>query len=105
MSEGTEVRLVDQPGIRSGALVRSLAGRDRGTCYIVLREVSSWRVAVANGKRRSVDRPKIKNRRHLMVLDWGEASLVLRLERGDRVTDQDVEKALAAIPLRTLEEV
>lgn len=102
---GTEVRLVDQPGIRPGALVRSLAGRDQGACYLVLRQVDERRVAVSNGRQRPVDRPKVKNRRHLEVLGWVEAALAFRLERGDRVSDQDIQKALETKPTRMLEEV
>lgn len=96
---------MDQPGIRPGALVRSLAGRDQGIRYLVLRQVDERRVMVVNGRQRSVDRPKVKNRRHLEVLAWAEPTLALRLERGDRVTDQDILKALEAIPTRVLEEV
>ncbi len=96
---------MDQPGIRPGALVRSLAGRDQGTCYVVLRQVDDRRVLVCNGQQRTVDRPKAKNRRHLEVLGWVESPLGNRLEKGDRVSDQDIKKALEAKPTRVLEEV
>lgn len=88
---------MDQPGIRSGALVRSLAGRDRGTSYVVLRQVDERLVSVINGRQRSADRPKVKNRRHLEVLGWVDANLALRLERGDRVSNDDVMTALDAL--------
>ncbi|HEY8346845.1 MAG TPA: KOW domain-containing RNA-binding protein [Symbiobacteriaceae bacterium] len=87
---------MDQPGIKPGTIVRSLAGRDQGTYYVVLRQVDERRVAVANGRRRPVSRPKPKNRRHLEVLGWVEGDLALRLERGDRVSDEEVMKALEA---------
>lgn len=96
---------MDQPGIRPGAVVRSLAGRDHGTCYVVLRQVDQRRVAATNGRQRPVDRPKVKNRRHLEVLGWVDADLALRLERGDRVTDNEIMKALESLPSRVLEEV
>lgn len=96
---------MDQPGLRPGAVVRSLAGRDQGTCYVVLRQVDERRVTVTNGRQRTVDRPKRKNRRHLEVLGWVDANLALRLERGDRVSDEDVTKALGSLPTRVLEEV
>lgn len=85
--------------------MRSLAGRDQGTSYIVLRPLDERRVAVADGKNRPADRPKAKNRRHLEVLGWVETDLALRLERGDRVSDIDIMKALEALPSRVLEEV
>lgn len=96
---------MEHPGVRSGAVVRSLTGRDQGTSYVVLRQVDERRVAVANGRHRRVDGPKVKNRRHLEVLGWVDANLALRLERGDRVSDMEIMKALDAWPLRALEEV
>lgn len=95
---------MDQPGLRPGAIVRSLAGRDQGCCYVVKRQVGERLVAVSNGRQRPIDRPKWKNRRHLVVLGWADATLALRLERGDKVTDTDVIKALEAYPSRVFEE-
>mgnify|MGYP000306333126 CR=1 FL=1 len=96
---------MDQPGLRPGAIVRSLAGRDLGSCYVVVRVVDERFVTVANGRRRPVARPKQKNRRHLEVLGWADASLALRLERGAKVTDEEIVKALETIPARVCEEV
>lgn len=96
---------MEQPGVRLGAVVRSLAGRDQGTSYVVLRQVDERRVAVSNGHQRPSDRPKVKNRRHLEVLGWVESNLCLRLERGDRVSDLEIKKALEALPPRIAEEV
>lgn len=96
---------MDQPGCRPGAIVRSLAGRDQGSCYVVIRQVDERLVAVSNGRQRPLDRPKQKNRRHLEVLGWADATLALRLERGDKVTDTDVVKTLEAYPSRVFEEV
>lgn len=89
---------MDQPGLRPGAIVRSLAGRDQGSCYVVLRQVDERLVAVVNGRQRPGNRPKRKNRRHLEVLGWANASLALRLERGDKVTDQDIAETLDPYP-------
>jgi large subunit ribosomal protein L14e len=96
---------VELPGVRPGALVRSLAGRDQGTNYVVLRQVDERRVSVSNGWHRTTNRPKVKNRRHLEVLGWVDANLALRLERGDRVSDDDLMKALAVLPSRVVKEV
>jgi len=85
--------------------VRSLAGRDEGSAYVVLRHVDERRVAVLDGRRRTGARPKVKNRRHLEVLGWVERDLALRLERGDRVSDIEIAKALDALSPRPLEEV
>ena len=96
---------MDQPGLRPGAIVRSLAGRDLGSLYVVVRVLDERFVAVANGLRRPVSRPKVKNRRHLEVIGWVDASLALRLERGAKVTDEQIAKALETIPARVYEGV
>ena len=96
---------MDLPGIRPGALVRSLAGRDEGMCYVVVRQVDERRTAVCDGRRRPLARPKVKSQRHLVVLGWVDANLALRIERGDRVSDLEIAKALEALPYPHLEEV
>lgn len=61
-----------------GALVASLAGRDRGTLYVVVQVLGPGRVAVADGKTRRAARPKGKNVRHLRLVagpqpEWAKA--------------------------------
>jgi len=68
----------------------------------VVRVLDERFVAVANGLRRTVSRPKVKNRRHLEVLGWVDASLALRLERGAMVTDEEIAKVLDEIPGESL---
>ncbi|OTA42083.1 MAG: hypothetical protein A6D92_01715 [Symbiobacterium thermophilum] len=96
---------MDQPGLRPGAIVRSLAGRDLGTYYVVVRTLDERFVAVANGRKRTMSRPKVKNRRHLEVIGWVDAPLAERLERGLKVTDEQIAKALETIAGRVNEGV
>ncbi|MCJ7806153.1 MAG: KOW domain-containing RNA-binding protein [Clostridia bacterium] len=51
--------------LKPGQLVRSLAGRDKGKHYLVLRETSPVYVLLVDGRSRPVDRPKKKNKAHL----------------------------------------
>ncbi len=51
--------------LKPGQLVRSLAGRDKGKHYLVLRELDHKYVLVVDGHRRPVARPKKKNKAHL----------------------------------------
>jgi len=60
---------------------------------------------VSNGKDRPLDKPKVKNRKHLEVLGWAAETLSQKLTRGDRVADAMIEQALSAIPPRVIEEV
>ncbi len=51
--------------LQPGQLVRSLAGRDKGKHYLVLRELDHKYVLLVDGRSRSVDWPKKKNKVHL----------------------------------------
>lgn len=96
---------MDQPGLRPGAVVRSLVGRDQATVYVVLRQEDERLVTVTDGDRRPYDRPKAKNRRHLEVVGWVESTLAERFSRGERVPDQEISKALRAFHLHEQKEV
>lgn len=48
-----------------GQLVRSLAGRDHGSHYLVLEVLDERYVLLVNGRSRPVERPKKKNIIHL----------------------------------------
>jgi len=72
--------------LRPGQLVRSLAGRDKGNHYLVLRELDDKIVLLVNGRSRPVNRPKKKNRIHLQRYD---RYVDLELE-GHQPTDSQV---------------
>jgi ribosomal protein L14E/L6E/L27E len=50
-----------------GSIVRSTSGRDEGAYYIITEQFDNIYVAVADGKYRSVSRPKRKNVRHVAL--------------------------------------
>ena len=51
--------------LEPGRIVRSKAGRDGGRLFVILSEVDSDFVLVADGSLRKIDRPKKKRRKHL----------------------------------------
>ncbi len=55
--------------LKPGQLVRSLAGRDRGKHYLVLREVDQRTVLLVDGYSRPLSKPKKKNKAHLQHYD------------------------------------
>lgn len=61
---------------KPGQLVRSLAGRDKGEYYLVIKVIDARRVLLANGRNRTLDRPKKKNTAHLQrydrAIDWDD---------------------------------
>ena len=50
--------------VEPGQLVKSLVGRDKGKHYLII-DVEDGRVVLANGRSRSMSRPKKKNPKHL----------------------------------------
>lgn len=51
-----------------GMLARSKAGHDKDTVYIILREDDAY-VYLADGRIRTVDRPKKKNKKHVQRIE------------------------------------
>ena len=73
-----------------GGIVRSRAGRDRGRAFVILKIVDADYVLLADGRLRTLERPKKKKRRHLL-----KASDT-RMELSEHLLDADIRKFLAA---------
>lgn len=60
--------------LQAGRVVRSIAGHDRDSFYVIV-EAAVGRVLIADGKARKLAKPKAKNPRHVRptneVLDLG----------------------------------
>ncbi len=84
--------------METGKIVLSLAGNDRGQFYCVV-GMREDRILVADGKRRKLDAPKEKSIRHLQSVGTSAHPAILRLQRGEPVTDRQLRRALAAFRL------
>ncbi|BCV24300.1 MAG TPA: RNA-binding protein [Firmicutes bacterium] len=86
------------PGkVKLGQIVCSRAGRDRGRYYLVVGWQDARRLRVADGRRRPVERPKVKNIAHLEVTGRVAEEVAARLERKEPVSDLMVRAALAEV--------
>ena len=63
---------------RTGDVVKSVAGHDKGIYYIVVAEAGEY-VFVANGKTRLADYPKRKKKKHLLYAGRIEEPLAVSL--------------------------
>lgn len=54
--------------IKAGDVVRSVAGHDKGGLFVVLDAVDADFVLYADGKTRTVEKPKKKKRKHLRTV-------------------------------------
>lgn len=82
--------------LRPGQLVISQAGRDRGQPFVVIGLEGDRFALVADGRGRSVARPKRKNLRHLRPCGAVAPELSVRLADGAAVSDREIRDALAA---------
>ncbi|AZR74739.1 50S ribosomal protein L14 [Anoxybacter fermentans] len=83
-----------------GQLVSSCAGRDRGRYFVVIEVVNDSMVKVVDGDLRRVEKPKLKNTKHLIPHNKLVKSIAEKLKSGQRITNEQVRLALK----ETLEE-
>ncbi len=81
--------------MQPGQMVTSRQGRDQGTVYCVLQILDGRDVLVADGRARSVQRPKRKNQKHLVIHAQKDSAVSQALGQNDNVTDDDVRNAVA----------
>ncbi|MCL2569365.1 MAG: KOW domain-containing RNA-binding protein [Oscillospiraceae bacterium] len=81
--------------VQKGDLVLSLNGRDQGKALFVA-EVDDLYVVLVDGKSRKLEHPKRKKIRHCKFLAREASRVAEKLRTGERVTNVDVRRALAA---------
>lgn len=80
-----------------GQLVYSTAGRDKGSPFLIIGLEKPGYVLLADGRRRGVKRPKVKNVRHIQVRSEIAEEVAQVLNNGRRPSDDLVRRALAAM--------
>ena len=85
--------------LQPGQLVRSLAGRDKGKHYLVLRVIDHKYVYLVDGRSRPVARPKRKNKVHLQCYERRAA--VGEIFDPERLSDSQVIEFLKQLEPQT----
>ena len=75
-------------------IVRSTAGRDRGDLFFVLATEGDF-LLLADGKRRRVEDPKRKRRKHTELYGEGHSPVAEKIRSGAKVTNSELRKAIA----------
>ena len=75
-------------------VVISTAGRDAGTLFYVIRTDPEF-LMLANGKDRTLDKPKRKKRKHIQKVLRSETRVAEKLRNGDRVLNSELRRDLA----------
>ena len=77
-------------------VVKSTAGRDQGKLFYVIGTDPVY-LSLANGKDRTLDRPKRKKRKHIQKVLRSETRVAEKLKEGDKVLNSELREDLAEI--------
>ena len=69
-----------------GQVVRSTSGREQGRLFFVVKIIDSEYVLIADGKKRKLDRPKLKKVKHLKLYEVFNDEVKNRIA-SDNITD------------------
>ena len=83
-----------KPDINISDVVVSTAGRDSGEWFYVIAEDPIF-LYLANGKDRSLEKPKRKKRKHVQKVLRSETRVAEKLIRGDKVLNGELRRDLA----------
>ena len=92
---------IERPWDLLGAVAISKRGRDRNKPGIIIGWLPGDFVLVADGKARTIAKPKKKNMKHLLFTQYRSGELVAKLQNGDQVTDRMIREGLAAFGEQT----
>ena len=81
-----------------GFFAYSLAGHDKGQIYLIIDETKDY-VYVADGRIRTLDRPKKKNKRHIQVIKINDSHTDI-----SSITNEDI-KYLIKLYCKDIKEV
>ena len=82
------------PDINIADVVVSTAGRDAGEWFYVIAEDPIY-LLLANGKDRTLDKPKRKKRKHVQKVLRSETRVAVKIQNGDKVLNGELRRDLA----------
>ena len=82
------------PNIYVSDVVVSTAGRDTGKWFYVIAEEQNF-LFLANGKDRTLEKPKRKKRKHVQKVLRSETRVAEKIRSGDKVLNGELRRDLA----------
>ena len=82
------------PDINISDVVVTTSGRDQGQWFYVVNEDPMY-LFLANGKDRTLDKPKRKKRKHVQKVLRSETRVAEKLRQGDKVLNSELRRDLA----------
>ena len=84
----------EQPSFNISDVVLSTTGRDKGNIFYVI-GIEGEYLLLANGKDRTLDKPKRKKRKHTNKVLRSETRVAEKLRAGDKVLNSELRRDLA----------
>ena len=84
----------DLPDLTIADVVVSAAGRDKDNLFYVL-EADETYLTLADGKGRTIEKPKRKKRKHTKKVLRSETRVAEKIRRGDKVLNSELRRDLA----------
>lgn len=82
--------------ITVGTIVKSIAGRDAGQLFFVLKQEQDF-LWLADGKRRKLENPKRKRCKHTVMCKGMESPASQKIANGEKITNNELRKAIAVL--------
>ena len=84
----------EQPNLIISDVVLSTTGRDKGKIFFVI-GIEDDMLLLANGKDRTLDKPKRKKQKHVQKVLRSETRVAEKLRLGDKVLNSELRRDLA----------
>ncbi len=78
-----------------GRMVQSKAGHDKGSFLVIIGAADEEHVLLADGKLRTVEKPKLKKLRHVAVTRFTSEEIAAKLLEGRPVQNAELRKFIA----------
>jgi len=80
--------------VQVGQVVRSKAGRDKGTAFVVINVIDDKYISITDGDFRKLDNPKKKKIRHLIVYKTVLEELKDKLLNSEKINNAYIRRLL-----------
>jgi len=82
--------------IAKSNIVKAIAGRDAGSYFFVLATEGDF-LLLADGKRRRLERPKRKRRKHVALVGESQSPVAEKIRSNEKITNSELRRAIAAV--------
>lgn len=83
-----------EPNVKTGAVVMSKSGRDKGRYFIICKIINAEYVLLVDGHIRKIAKPKLKKVKHITFTQSNCEAIADKFEKNKNVFDSEIFSAL-----------